>query len=236
MKKISPCVACPMSNVGFCGAVFGSTGSVGTTETSDWQKHTLIPEGKEVFAANEASPDIYILCAGWGFRFLQTSDGRRQILDFLLPGDLLTGTLFRERPHFSVRALTAIQVSTMKRLEVHARVAQDLKILWAAAENCAAETQALENMIAVLGRFSAEQRIAYLLLHLTKRFASRNVIRDGRYALPLRQQHIADAVGLTPVHVSRVLGVFRERGIADLSNGVLEVLDMSELRRLGTLK
>ena len=185
--------------------------------------------------ANQPSPDVYVLCSGWGFRFVQLPNGRRQILGFLLPGDVLTTSLFRESLHFSVKALTAIQVSTMKRAEIHARAALNLQILWEAAECCAAETLAADNMIAVLGQFSAEERIAHLFLHLMKEISIRSVIRDARYPLPLRQQHIADAVGLTPVHVSRILSVFRERGIADLSNGVLEVLNLRELQRLGTL-
>ena len=82
---------------------------------------------------------------------------------------------------------------------------------------------------------SAEERIAYLLLHLTQRIAARSVIRDQRYPFPLRQQHIADAVGLTPVHVSRVFGLFRDRGIAELSDGVLQVFNLRELEHIGSL-
>ncbi len=68
-----------------------------------------------------------------------------------------------------------------------------------------------------------------------RRIAEQTVIRENRYPLPLRQQHIAEAVGLTAVHVSRILGTLRERGILDLSNGVLEVLNMRELQRLCSL-
>jgi len=61
------------------------------------------------------------------------------------------------------------------------------------------------------------------------------VIREQRYPFPLRQQHIADAVGLTPVHVSRVLSLFRERGLVVLSDGVLQVFNLPELERIGSL-
>jgi CRP-like cAMP-binding protein len=236
MKHLSPCATCPKSGTsGFCGAIFESAASTEAVGTSDWQHHLVVPAGRQLLTANQASPDIYVFCAGWGFRFLQMPDGRRQILGFLLPGDVLAGTLLRERLHFSVKALTAIQVSTMKRTEVHARIATNVRILWAAAECCADEAKAADDTIAALGQFSAEERIAHLFLQLMKRIASRNVIRDERYRVPLRQQHIADAVGLTPVHVSRVLSAFRERRVADLSNGVLEVFNLRELQRLGAL-
>ena len=236
MKDLSPCATCPKSgSFGFCAAIFESAAPPESIGASDWQHHVVVPAGRQLLTANQASPDIYVFCAGWGFRFLQMPNGRRQILGFLLPGDVLAGSLLHERLHFSVKALTAIQVSTMKRTEVHARIATNVRILWAAAECCANEAKAADDTIAALGQFSAEERIAHLFLQLMKRIASRNVIRDERYRIPLRQQHVADAVGLTPVHVSRVLTAFRERRVADLSNGVLEVFNLRELQRLGAL-
>lgn len=68
------------------------------------------------------------------------------------------------------------------------------------------------------------------------RIAARNVIREQRFPLPLRQQHIADAVGLTPVHVSRVFSQFRERRILAFSDGVMTVSNRSELEKIGSLR
>jgi CRP-like cAMP-binding protein len=223
-----------MSQSGFCGAVLGTAGSAQSTEP-DWQRFRAVPAGRQMVLANQPTPDVYVLCSGWGFRFMQLPNGRRQILGFLLPGDLLTGSLFQDHMHFSVKALTAVQVSAMSRTEVFTRIAANMEIVRAAAACCAAETHASDNLIAALGRLSAEERIAFLFLHLMRRITSRSEIHDARYPMPLRQQHIADAVGLSPVHVSRVLGAFRERGIADLSRGTLEVFDRRELQRLGGL-
>ncbi len=176
-----------------------------------------------------------MLCGGWGFRFLQLSDGRRQILNFLLPGDLFSATsVFEERFHFSVRALTEIQITRMRRTEVQSRLAIDPGILTALAKSCVAEAETADAMLTALGRRSAEERIAYLFLSLMKQIAARSVIREERYRFPLRQQVIADAVGLTSVHVSRVLGLFRDRNIVDLSGGILQVFNLAELRRLGS--
>lgn len=233
--KHSPCVTCPRNALGFCGAIFGSLEE--SNEGPDWQCHFVIPASKQVFAMNQTSADVYVLCSGWAFRFLQLADGRRQILSFLLAGDLFSASsLFDDRPRYSVKALTAIQVSGMNRTEVQSRITQNpFTAARAVAKSCSAETGASEKMIAALGLCSAEERIAYLFLHLMGRIAARNVVREHRYPFPLRQQHIAEAVGLTPVHVSRILGIFRDRGVADLSNGVLEVLNMRELQRLGSL-
>jgi CRP-like cAMP-binding protein len=61
------------------------------------------------------------------------------------------------------------------------------------------------------------------------------VIREQRYPFPLRQQHIADAVGVTPVHVNRILSRFRDRGLVELSDCVLQVFNLPELERIGSL-
>jgi CRP-like cAMP-binding protein len=203
---------------------------------ANWQHHRRVPAGRQIATRNQVSEDVFVLCGGWGFRFFQLPNGRRKILNFLLPRDLFSATsVFEERFHFSVEALTEIQISGMRRAEIQARLAVNLGILTALAKSFVAETQAADEMQTALGQRSAEERIGYLFLHLIPRIAARSVIREQRYPFPLRQQHIADAVGLTPVHVSRVLGLFRERGIVELSEGVMRVSNLAELERIGSL-
>jgi CRP-like cAMP-binding protein len=237
MQTASPCVTCPHRDLGFCGTLLeNSFEESHSHQGANWQHYRTVPAGGQIATRNQVSEDVFLLCGGWGYRFFQLSDGRRQILNFLLPGDLFSATsVFEQRFHFSVKALTEIQISGMRRSEVQARLAINPDILTALAKSCIAETEAADRMQTALGQYSAEERIAYLLLHLTQRIAARSVIREQRYPFPLRQQHIADAVGLTPVHVSRVLSLFRDRGIAELSDGVLQVFSLPELERLGSL-
>ncbi len=203
---------------------------------ANWQHHRIVAAGKQIATRDQVSEDVFLLCGGWGFRFFQLPDGRRQILNFLLPGDLFSATtVFEQRFHFSVKALTEIQISGMRRAEVQARLAINPDILTALAKSYVAETDAADRMQTALGQYSAEERIAYLLLHLMRRIAARSVIREQRYPFPLRQQHIADAVGLTTVHVSRVLSLFRDRGIIELSDGTLQVGNLPELEHIGSL-
>lgn len=236
MNNLSPCAACPHFALGFCDAVLGNSGDTGPQARTRWQYHRVVSAGDEIVVRNQRYPDVFVLCVGWGFRFVQLADGRRQILQFLLPGDLFSvASVFEERAHFSVRALTEAQVSGMRRGEVKSRLAENPAVVAALARTCSAETECSDEMAVVLGQYSAEERIAFLLLHLMRRIAARSVIRGGQYPFPLRQQHIADAVGVTAVHVSRTLGAFRERGVVEFSNGVLRVLDQTELERIGSL-
>jgi CRP/FNR family transcriptional regulator len=237
MQATSPCVTCPHRDLGFCGALLEKRiGESRSPQDANWQHYQTVTAGKQIAARNQLSEDVFVLCSGWGFRFFQLPDGRRQILNFLLPGDLFSATsVFEQRFHFSVKALTAIQISGMRRAEIHSRLAANPGVLTALAKSCVAESVASDELLTALGQHSAEERIAHLLLHLMRRIAARSVIREQRYPFPLRQQHIADAVGLTPVHVSRVLSLFRERGIVELSEAVLQVFNLTELERIGSL-
>jgi len=236
MANASSCALCPHSGLGFCNAVLGQPGQAAPEDRS-WQHHRVVAPGKLIISRNQRLPDVFVLCDGWGIRFLQMADGRRQILSFLLPGDLFSvAMVYQERVHFCVKAVTPVQISAMPRVEVQLQLAQSPTGISALARSSAFEMETSDELAAMLGCGSAEERIAYLFLHLTKRIAARNVIRDERYPIPLRQQHIADATGLTPVHVSRTLRRFRERRIIEFSSGILTVFDPPQLEALGSLR
>jgi CRP/FNR family transcriptional regulator len=237
MQTTSPCVACPYHDLGFCGALLEKPFENSySRQRANWQHYRTVAAGQRIVTRNHVSEDVFVLCSGWGFRFFQLSSGSRQILNFLLPGDLFSATsVFEQRLQFSVKALTAVQISGMRRAEIQARLVANPVILTAMANCYVAEAAAADEMLTALGQRSAEERIAYLFLHLMKRITARSAIREQRYPFPLRQQVIADAVGLTSVHVSRVLSLFRERGIVELSEGVLRVSNLAELERIGSL-
>lgn len=231
-----PCVTCPNRKFGFCGALLDLPEEARSQQQPNWQHYRSARPGEQVIVRNQTSEDVYVLCDGWAFRFFQLSNGRRQILNFLLPGDLFsTVAVFEDRPNFSAQALTEARLSGFSRSEVRARCASDSRMIDALGKSGIAETDSADGLITALGQRSAEERIAYLFLHLMQRIAARTVIREHRYRLPLRQQHIADAVGLTAVHVSRVIGIFREQGLVDFSSGLLQVLNLPELKRIGSL-
>lgn len=237
MKSGWPCVTCPNRASGFCGALLGKPVNGASPEQQpDWQSYRGVRAGEQVITRHQPSEKIFMLCNGWAFRFFQLANGRRQILNFLLPGDLVSAvTVFEERPHFSAQALTEVRLSGFLRSEIQARFAMNADFSNALAQSCVNVINDADALMTVLGQRSAEERIAYLFLHLMRRIAARNVVRDQRYRVPLKQQHIADAVGLTPEHVSRVLSQFRERGLIEFSSGVLQVLDSAELERIGAL-
>jgi CRP-like cAMP-binding protein len=182
------------------------------------------------------TPQVLVLCAGWAYRYIELADGRRQILGFLLPGDLFSVlNVLEAQSQFAVAALTDVQISRFERPGARARSTMGDRLQLVLENACRDEAAGAIRLITVLGKCSAEERIAYLLTNLARRLRARSVIRGQSYPFPLRLRHIADALGLTPVHVSRVLSHFRDRGLCVVSNGVLNVLDEPELDRLGTV-
>lgn len=196
----------------------------------------MVRAGQQILHQSGSTNDVLVLCAGWAYRYHQLSGDGRQILHFLLPGDLFSpSAIFSGRLNFSVNALTDIQVSRLASGEIRKKCLADEALMLAVFNSMTDNGRDAYQLLTAMGRLPADARIAYLLLSLMPRIASRSVIADHRYPFPLRQQHIADAVGLTAVHVSRVLGQFRDRGILSLAGETLEVTDLPELERMGSL-
>ncbi|MBV8700298.1 Crp/Fnr family transcriptional regulator [Bradyrhizobium sp.] len=228
------CVTCPNRDSGSCGTLLEAQSRTANAVHGPSRPLLQVARpGEQIVVRNQTTQQVLVLCAGWAYKYIELADGRRQILGFLLPGDLFSVlNLFEPQSQFTVAALTDVQVSRFERPGVRARGDRLQLVL----ENaCRDEAAGAIRLIAVLGKCSAEERIAYLLTNLARRLRTRSVIRGQSYPFPLRLRHIADALGLTPVHVSRVLSHFRDRGLCVVSNGVLNVLDEPELDRLGTV-
>jgi CRP-like cAMP-binding protein len=192
---------------------------------------------ENIYFRGETIESVYVLCFGWAFRFIQLSDGRRQILSFLLAGDVFSGSMvYEEKSHFSVQALTDVRFARIDRADLRRVANSNYGMVESLGKLCAVEQKDAEERITDLGRRSADERIARLILNLTDRLDEREVVRERRYPFPLRQQHIADITGLTPVHVGRVMGAFRKAGLIDLTGGFLTVINQTKLERIGGLK
>lgn len=200
-----------------------------------WQHHRTVSPGERIVRSDEVSEYVFFLCKGWGYRFLVLPNGRRQIFNFLLPGDLFSLTsISEERFSFSVNALTEVQVLGFRRAEIKRRLAlsPSLRSKW--TDSVAHQARAADEMLVVLGQRTAEERVGYLMLHLARRLSALSLANMHRYRFPVKQAHIADTLGITSECVCRMLSRFRKSGILELSNGYLEVFDFVELERIGS--
>lgn len=186
------------------------------------RNHSLMSEGVPITRR-------LLILEGWAARTRVFEDGRLQIMSFLLPGDLL-GNCTHSNPVSisSVTTLTDVRYC----LAPAPRVSPTLAEAYAASR--AFEEAYLLAQIARLGRLTAEERLADLLLELLERLELCGLADQGRFDFPLTQNMLADATGLTVVHVNRMIGQLRRQDDLSWSDGTLCLNNPVELsRKLG---
>jgi CRP-like cAMP-binding protein len=176
----------------------------------------------------DLASDPVLILDGWAHRSCLLADGRRQITGFLLPGDILLSTGLAGSVHATVTAITAVAYCTLPRTEIgaHTGLAQALDA------SRAIEEHQLRRQIVRLGRLDALERIVDWLLELHDRLEASGSATGETMFLPLTQEVMADALGLTSVHVNRMLGVLRRENLLTVQNGRAVFLDRNRCRSM----
>jgi CRP-like cAMP-binding protein len=187
---------------------------------------------KTLVAEGEGHAASYVLLDGWSMRHKTLSDGRRQILGVVLPGDLIgLEAHLLDRASASVTTLTRCTVAefkpaaTVRMLAEHPRLASML--LWATAR----EEAFLGERLVSLGRRPAIDRVAHLFVELYHRLRLVGIADGPVFGAPLNLDEIGDALGLSVVHVSRTIGRMRELGLLERRNHTITIRDLGELER-----
>ncbi len=227
--ETTPCVNCALrTSQYFCGTLFASDASVLITRS-----HQFAGRRRNIYRGSDASDSIAIICEGWACAYISLPSGKRQILNFLLPGDITSpAAVFLDHSGFSIEAVTDIRYCMIDKAGLKSAMAGDPKLFNEFSRRWAEREEEIGQLATDLGHKTAEQRIARLFHGLMQRHSARNLVHDGSFEFPLRQQHIADATGLTVVHVNRVLGNLRRLGIVEIKGRALTVLDQFKLAHL----
>jgi CRP-like cAMP-binding protein len=176
--------------------------------------------GHQMISEGERHQSAFILAEGWACSFKLLPDGDRQIVDFQVPGDFLglRSILFRTADH-STEAVTQIEASEVLSSDLFESFNEAPRlataVLWAASRD---EAMVVEHLVN-LGRRSAEVRMAHFLLELGTRLKLVGLGDKTGFDCPLTQYHLADALGLSAVHVNRVLRQLREDGLVTFHKG-----------------
>jgi len=232
------CAVCPAREYGICSAPQLGAGVVAELERVFVPQSTFTTKARRLIVHEQDFHDaVPIICSGWAATIKLLPDGRRQILSILLPGDIVsTGLLFGPRPQHVIEAITDVRYRTFKRRELKSLLFKRTDFLDSILSNWLAEQAHADRLIVDLGRRSGEERIARLILNLAQRLYERDMMRDvTAMDFPLRQHHIADATGLTQVHVSGVISEFRRAGLIEFRQRSLTLLDLEGLRRRANL-
>lgn len=174
---------------------------------------------------------VRLIVSGWACRYKALPDGRRQIVAFFMPGDFcdLNVYILKEMDH-SIGAITQVRYAVITPEEMdrvthdRPRIAQAL--WWHELVNASVQREWLLN----IGQRTAYERIGHLLIELFLRLRSVHLTQGTSCSFPITQIDIADATGLTPVHVNRILGDLRREGLIELSRKRLTIPDMGKLK------
>ncbi len=222
------CSDCAVRRWAICGAL--NVSELGIFERFK-SGDRIVRAGTEFITEDEPADEFYTVLEGWTMLYQWLADGERQVLDFALQGTLIG---FETQPgapnRISAQALTNSRLCVLPRagLIELLRAHPELAIRLAGISRTREIT--LAQHLANVGQRRARARIANLLMELIVRVrATSDPKLRGSIQLPVSQEIIGDALGLTSVHVNRMLRELREDGIVAIKNGTLKVLDAAKL-------
>lgn len=186
------------------------------------ERHT---PGEELVAEGRTALRPRFVVSGWACRQRVLPDGRRQIFGFLLPGDGFGLSRRGAGPELStIVALTALEAVDAELVLESAQCGRAPGLAAALAALQAMEQSLLLDHVVRLGRQTAYERVAHFLLELQRRLEVAGLGDNQRFPLPLTQEILADALGLSIVHVNRTLQQLRRERLIELRSGVAILL------------
>lgn len=189
-----------------------------------------VAAGTGLVQDGEPYDQAYVVKRGWAIRYKTLSDGRRQILNFALPGDFigLFSAVFECADH-SVEALTGLEVYPFEPaslVDVFGSCPRlGAAIAWAAGRDEAL----LAEQILRIGRRSAYERMSHMMVELLHRLRQVGEADGNSFELPLTQEILADTLGLSVVHVNRTLRRLRESGLVHINRDRVVIVDLGRL-------
>lgn len=192
-----------------------------------------VPADTELVIDGQAPADRQVLLEGQAFRHKTLPDGRRQIMGFLVPGDILDFQGLFFKADYGVTSLTACLVAPIPNLRLNDAIVSRPNIaraLWGAT---LVEAAMQRGWMVGMGRRSAQARVAHLLCEVFLRLRNVGLTHGDRCRFPVTQTHLADAAGLSGVHTNRVLQSLRQGGLISLRGRELIVHDWAGLAAMG---
>jgi len=173
---------------------------------------------------------VFVMLEGWAFRYKILPNGARQIMAFLMPGDCcdLHVGLLAEMDH-SIQTITQAEVATIEREQMDALMDMHPKIARAMYISQLVDEGTMRAWITSMGRRTSIERAAHLICELYVRAHNIGLTSSPELSLPLSQLLLADALGMTPVHLNRVLKELKLQGAMTLQRGTLVVINPEKL-------
>lgn len=189
----------------------------------------------ELVSEGDAPEHLHVLLEGWAMRSLALPDGKRQIPALFVPGDVMDlDALGTERLGYGLSTLSRCRIALLSRAGLRSAMQRGPGLAGAFLALALQENQVLMRRNVSLGGQSARERLAHLLCELVARWRGAGVaLRSGQLSFPLTQADLADVLGLSTVHVNRVLQGLRADGLIRLRGVEFEVVDWDGLADAG---
>src|ERR1700722_19704285 len=196
------------------------------------ENRLALEAGRTLIEAGTEHPFVYRLISGWAGRARELADGRKQFILIFLPGDLFAvKSMFITRHTDSVQALSKAVVERIHYRELFKAFSESSEVALRCTWQILEEERRLHSWVVGLGQGTAEERVAMLLVDFRGRLTLSGSISAEAltYQMPIKQAQLADHLGITPVHVNRVLKSFRESGIVSVRDGKVTIHDLAAL-------
>lgn len=186
----------------------------------------------DLIRENEKPNDVYLVLQGFACRYKVLADGSRSIVAFLVPGDFchFQQPLLNAMDH-SIGTLTPSLIVDIPRAEIDSLSASSPRIAQALWWASLVDAAIMREWLASMGRRSADRQLAHLFCELLVRLKAVGFAMGSSFELPLTQEEIGDTIGISSVHVNRILQQLRDDGLIAQRSKMLTILDLPRLTR-----
>lgn len=189
---------------------------------------------EEIIGHGERPQFLHLMTQGWAARYKSLPNGTRQIVGFLIPGDFcdLHVQILGAMDH-SIVALSRCEVAFIPANEFDQLTEQRTRLTRALWWTTLVDEAVLREWVLNAGRRGAYEAAAHLLCEMHCRLDLVRLVQDGQIAMPLTQEELGDALGITTVHTNRILQRLRKEGLITFKSGLLTIHDVGALRAAG---
>lgn len=227
------CLQCPVRS----SALFGLLNTEMLDKVRALRTHQLLLEvGEHLYRQGDKPSNAYTVYEGWIMLYKNTHDGDRQILRFALPGEFLGYRVGPAAMHdHSAQALSNIKLCSFPIHQILKQASQFTALLEAIQAMNDTTMERCHSTMMTIAHKSAESKVAYLLLTLFTRERSVRAPTNNCIPFPVTQEEIGDALGLTAIHVNRVMQSLREKKLITCQNRCLDILDFVGLIKVAQM-
>ena len=197
-------------------------------------RQTIVKAGQEIWPQGRPNPPVIHIVSGWAARVRQLPGGARQITRFLLPGDIAgLQSQFLGGAISAIQAVTDVSLAEIRPGRLDDRIREEPELGVEIGLLAAREKRDLEDHLLAVGQDTGLGKVAFLLTTLFRRAVRAGLAHGPMLPFPLTQRHVGDALGLSVVHVNRLLQQLQRDGLIRVKRGRLELLDAPALAEIG---